>query len=410
MDKVLKQCLAVLGSVFLVLLPRASPGVLALAGAYCCARLPPSRDELRRLLFWASVVAAYPALSALWSSDPRRTLSIVASATAIVVVSVLVYRRAGRLKDALWPAMSYGIPAVVIVSLFDVLLDLPVRTALAELGVDWVGQPRMIGKTGHVEQAAANWSITVLALLLFPYLEATREACRGNTGKQLFRFAVVAALVTAVFISPHQSSMLAICVGALIYLIARIDKKIAFSVVAAAWLISICATPLLMRAVLEVPSSVSSSLPNTLRARFLIWELALKDIDERPWIGRGVGSTRAFFRETRMKKEPVRVAKKSRKFVGVAPHSHNWFLDLWRELGAIGAALATGFALLVAQRLYTRLNQTSPDQIAFAALLLSMSTASFSLWAMWYLAAAATAFAMFGLTKTELDEPSATLT
>ncbi|MGE3228465.1 MAG: O-antigen ligase family protein [Hyphomicrobium sp.] len=399
MGYLLTQAALALGSILLVLLPLAAPTVLALAGAYCCIRLPPARDELQRLLSWTALVVAYPALSALWALDPRRALIAAAGTAIIVLVSVLTYGRSGRLRDAFLPAFAYGFPVVVFVSLADVLLGIPLRTALAELGVEWVGQPRMIGKTGKVELAAVNWSIVVTALLLFPYLAATHAASRASLSRQTLRYLVVLALVATIFASPHQSSMVAVCAGAVTYAVARFHKKIAFVLVSAAWLVSISATPLLMGAALHhMPASLASSLPNSLQHRFVIWKVALRDIGRSPWVGTGAASTRAFFRANQMN-------KKSTKFVSVAPHSHNWFLELWRELGAVGAALGSIFALLVVQRVYVRLDHIPPEQIAFAGLVLSMSTSTFSPWAAWYVSAIGIAFAMFGMSRRDAAEP-----
>jgi len=389
--RTLKQGRWLLGPAF-IFLPRIASGLLASACAYCCFRIPPRRDELQRLMLWTALVAAYPLLSALWALEPRRSVTNVGVCIAIAVASVLVFRRTGSLKETFWPAVAYGVPAIVFVSLIDVLLDVPIRTLFAELGVAWVGQPATVGKTGHIEQGLVNWSMTILTLSLFPYLNATREPSKGQAWKQALRLSVVAALLLAALLSTHESSKVAICVGMVVYGLAQLSKRFTLGLVLAGWLLSVAATPLIMSAVLPLAGRASGLVQSSLEIRFRIWRVALNDIATHPWRGTGIGSTRAEFREKSQHKGTFYKT-------GIAAHSHNWFLDLWRELGAIGAACAAIWIALIAYRLFERLPHVSPELIAFTGLVLTMSTASFSLWAPWYLCAIGLSFAMFGLTK-----------
>lgn len=387
-----KWSLRALGGPAFIFLPRAAPGLLALAGVYSCFRLPPSKSELRRLLFCVFVIAAYPALSTLWALSTRRALTVVLSATVIAAVSILVFRRAGRLKDIFRPAVTFGVPMIAFVCLFDVLLDIPIRTALAEMGLSWVGQPATVGKTGQVESSAVNWSIAILTLSLFPYLNATRAESAGRTSMQALRLAVAIATALAVFLSPHQSSMLAICVGALVLVIAHASKNVAVGLVAFGWLTSIAATPLIASIVLPWTQSLASAIPQSAQHRLVIWQVALKDVARSPWIGSGAGSTRIVFREREMNRKRLMPT-------GLAAHSHNWFMDLWRELGAVGAALAIACVAFITQRSFSSLHHISRELIAFSGLVLAMSTTSFGLWEVWYLSAIGLSFAMFGLTR-----------
>ena len=387
-----KWCLRAIGGPVFIFLPRAAPGLLALAGAYSCFRLPPSGSELRRILFWTSLVAAYPLLSALWALSARRALTVVLGTALIAVVAVLVYERAGRLRDVFRPAVTYGVPVIVFVCLIDLLLGIPIRTALAELGVSWVGQPAMIGKTGRVEPSAVNWSMAILVLSLFPYLNATRDESTGNVSKQALRLAVVAASAWAVALSPHQTSMLALCVGVLVYATAQACKKAALGLVAAGWLTAVAAPPLIVGPASPWTQALQGWLPFSATHRLVIWKVAVGDVAKSPWVGSGAGSTRIVFREKEMN-------RKRQQVTGLAAHSHNWFLDLWREFGAIGATLAVLFTAIVAQRLFARAQDIPTEQIAFMGLVLAMSSTSFGLWEVWYLSAIGLSFAMFGLTR-----------
>lgn len=388
----LKRGSQALGGPAFVFLPRIAPALLTLTCVYSCIRFPPKRSELRRLFFWTFLITVYPLLSMFWALDARRALTVIGVGAAIAAASILIFERTERLKEIFWPAIAYGIPTIVFANLIDISLGIPLRTSLAEIGISWVGQPATIGKSGQITPSAMNWSMTIMALSLFPYLNATREAAKSKTWKRVLRMSVAAAIISAAFLSTHETSKIAVCTGAAVYLVAHASKTLALGIVMAGWLTSVAATPLIMSAVLPMTKDLTSFVPASLQHRFVIWHVALNDIAAHPWKGVGVGSTRVNFREKEMNRAPD-------KITGLAAHSHNWFLDLWRELGAIGAALAVLWVALIAQKLFLQLRTVPPELIAFAGLVLAMSTSSFSLWAPWYLCAIGLSFAMFGISK-----------
>jgi O-antigen ligase len=178
----------------------------------------------------------------------------------------------------------------------------------------------------------------------------------------------------------------------LVYAIAQACKKAALGLVTAGWLTAIAATPLIVSSASPWTQAIQGWLPFSATHRLVIWKVAVGDVAKNPWVGSGAGSTRIVFREKEMN-------RKRQQITGLAAHSHNWFLDLWREFGAIGAALAVLFVTIVAQKLFARPQDLPTEQIAFMGLVLAMSSTSFGLWEVWYLSAIGLSFAMFGLTR-----------
>ncbi len=150
----LKGWLLALPAFVLVMLPRGAPALLAGAGVYCCVKLRPRWPELRQLSLWLMAAAAYPALSSIWAVDPRRALSTVAGVVAHCC-RIGTRLSAGRRVEGGVPAcLSLRIPLATLVSLLDILFDLPLRAALAGVGIDWVGQPSTV--RGHVVLSAGK--------------------------------------------------------------------------------------------------------------------------------------------------------------------------------------------------------------------------------------------------------------
>lgn len=399
-----KGWLTALGYPATILLPRCAPIILAISGIWSLVRIPPGPGEIGRVLMGTAVVAGYPILSAAWSLDPLRALSIIAGVAVIGMVTALVYRRAGRLSDLFLPPLRYGYPAIVAVNLVDMSLGLPLRVALRSMGVEWIGQPALI-KSAAALLSLANWSMAAMVLAFFPYLYATREPA-SPTARNV-RALVAAAVVATVFMSAHQSSMLALIVGAAVYAVAWIGKRAALLLVSGAWLLCVAAMPSLISALITVSPSLTQDMPPSFLHRIVIWNEALKDISQRPWLGAGAGSTRITFRKQQMDRRPIvkqGAAGIYGKYSGIAPHSHNWFLDIWREFGGVGALLAFLLTAGIARRLYAAGDAVSGEEIAFLGVVLGMSAASFGIWAFWYLSVIGLCYAAFGLGRQPAPE------
>ncbi|MCW2245766.1 O-antigen ligase [Azospirillum fermentarium] len=117
------------------------------------------------------------------------------------------------------------------------------------------------------------------------------------------------------------------------------------------------------------------------RHRVEIWDRAATKILESPWLGLGLDSSRA-----------VPAGGVTSKFEPMDNtllplHPHNAFLQVWFELGAAGAVLATALLLLVLRAVGRLAAGDQPLALALYAAGLTLSSMAYGLWQAWWMAA-----------------------
>jgi O-antigen ligase len=140
-----------------------------------------------------------------------------------------------------------------------------------------------------------------------------------------------------------------------------------------------------------VPGSGLEALPHSTLHRLYIWHTSAALIGEAPWLGHGFESSRMFFGPDSMRDVVLLPDSPERGFrVLVEPiplHPHNAILQVWLEMGLIGAAL-------LAMTLWgiVRAAAATQDRAGRAAALGAIGSAttvaaiSYGAWQSWWLA------------------------
>ena len=122
--------------------------------------------------------------------------------------------------------------------------------------------------------------------------------------------------------------------------------------------------------------------------RVLIWDFSLARIAERPWLGWGMEAARAMpggrdrIAEAELRRfgldaqigwfETVRAER-------LPLHTHNAPIQVWLELGAVGALLASALVLALGWR------ATSPGAAGAFAAAVAIGSLSYGIWQGWWL-------------------------
>jgi O-antigen ligase len=310
-----------------VLAPNAVVPLLVLAGL--CA-IPGGRPALtptpavRATLALLAALAAWAFASTLWSVAPAASLRSCLSAVGLGALGLVLLARARRLDAASRRRVATGIIGGVASGI--VLLEIEIVTnggltaALRSALGDGERPPELV----HLNRAA-----TALALLVWPAALALLE--RGER-------AATAVLVTAAALILVQlqslSAMMALAVSALCFGAVWRFRGRGRIVLAAVAVAGLAAAPLLPLTALspETVRAAGVTLPFSSEHRLHIWRFAAERTLERPLCGWGVRAYRA------LPEAPELAA---------VTHPHNAFLELWVELGFVGAALAGALLFLV---------------------------------------------------------------
>lgn len=215
----------------------------------------------------------------------------------------------------------------------------------------------------------------VAAVLLWPcalVLNATRF--RGLTA------ALVACAVLAGFFLEQQSAVIAVAMGGLAFLLvlrfgagaARVLGATAAAVLLAApWLVGGAARA-------GVFAEIAPGIPASWEARLNIWTFSTARIAERPLFGWGLDASRTFTPD-------------------IPLHPHAMAMQLWLELGGIGAALGALIWWMILDgvaRLARRDRAAAAAAAGAAAAYFTIGNLSFGVWQEWWLALGAVAAAL----------------
>jgi O-Antigen ligase len=289
------------------------------------ALLQEAKAVLRRPLGIAALAfLLYAFISIAWS--PARGVSLYAFGEFVLPLAagfVLALTLPARAPRWLWVLLALFAIGAALTLLIDLFLDLPVRRALG-----W-----------RMNTFVYNRPALTLLVVAPPLLTAL-------WGQELRRLALVVAvfLGAAILRSDSGAATLGLIVGGAAYAVARWARPVALAAATAAVVGAIALAPvtgeLLERA---IPASAHAGLSMTSsRARIDIWRSVASVVREQPWLGAGFAPGPAFARSP----GALAVDPGYRFFLEVG-HPHNGALQIWSELGAIGAFLGLAVLCLV---------------------------------------------------------------
>ena len=347
-----------------------------------------------------AIFAAWALISAFWSSAPGHSIG-----KSIYLGMLLV----GLLGLSAWQACEppenldrAGIGLLLAVCINGVIMAIDVKTNQGLVRWFLTTFPMLRGEsTKHIvvydgivaaqSEAEINRRTAVMTLLLWPaalvavnfWTTRLRAAASSPWRTAFIPLAVTAfaAAGAAIAMGGHQSSQTALAAGIVMFLAARLSQRLAIMGAAAVWaVLVVLIVPIVMGAhakgLQEAPWLFHSA-----RHRVVIWNHTVQRIGLKPWIGIGADATPAakVFADEQTVKDagfPVSTGR----------HAHNAYLQIWYELGGIGAVLFLFAGLALLPVIAGLPSQTVPWVLAQAATSAIMAASSFSIWQVWFMA------------------------
>lgn len=392
----------VVGSVLLIacaaamMASRAAPFyVMGVVAAFAVAELlwpPRSRQEMLPrppAAFWLfALFGCYAAVSGIWSQDVwsslGKAMTALAFLSAVAVVGGLVARRGPVALAHIGEGMWIGFVIALMFTAVELATEQGiVRGLVNALGLK-PGDLRPAGfyhfKDGRlvsVSTDAISRNIAPLSLLLWPALTAIAAALPLRTGRIAGAIVLVAAIVVA-FASPHESSKLAIVVGVATFAVTLTSLRWGARLLRVSWLAA-CLLPVPLALGMHAAELHKAEwLPLSARLRVEIWQQSASASLRAPIFGHGAVST---YVETKSAQEQG--AKSSS--IG-ALHQHNVYLQVWQELGVIGAVLLALAGMAVIGHMAQWQARVRPYAFALFASAAALAATSYGMWQYWYLA------------------------
>ena len=358
--------------------PLGFAALMALAGLLClpALRIDPPLAPLAVVLLLGLTWAA---LSTLWTFHPAQALdeSVALKLAAQLILYAAAWCGARRADPVIaglaLRILAWGLAAYGCLLLLEALTGGGVYQALRSLINDPV-RPDL----GRKNIAQGSF---VLALI---WPVAAAAGLRGGAPVWwAVPMAAGAAVLAQAFLSdaPALAVGLAIGVTAIAWIWPRSVPK-AFGLVAAALVL---AMPLLI--LLARMAGFGTHLPTSWDQRMGYWAFAMARISDHPWRGWGLDASRGF--------SPA-----------IQLHPHNGALQIWLELGMVGAVLAALTWAFVFRSLAREQRSLLMASVAgSAAVYLFFGLVSFGVWQEWWLALAALVAVIAALGQTQSDKP-----
>ncbi len=232
------------------------------------------------------------------------------------------------------------------------------------------------------------------ALFLCPALLAALATTRGSA--RVLSLAAIAAFGLIVLSSSRsQTAQLAVLLIFVTLPVAYYFRDFTRQVLAAVFVLVLVLIVPIALALFASGLHKSPDLFTSARARIIIWDYTAKRVLENPVLGVGTYSTR-FIHAAHIKNEPT-WAKDLLVRPETRDHPHCVYLQVWYELGLIGAFLFGWMGLAILRGIKSSATQVQPFLLTHFAMTAVLIGPTYGMWQSWFqfsIAAAAVALAV----------------
>ena len=341
---------------------------------------------------------AWALLSSLWSDIPGAAVEKIVllgtiaftSLTVATIVSGEGRQVVVRASEGLWLGFLIGLAYYFAEAVTNqgiriwLVNELHLSQELLRSGKDFLWSD---GQLTAVSDAGFTRAATPITLILWPALMAARGAIvrPWNTRIALI---ILALAIAATFASPQETSKVAMVVGLLAFALAWGARRWAVRVIGTIWIAACLAVVPAALLAHRLDLHNAPWLQTSAQHRIVIWNYTAEHVLKTPLLGIGAYMTYL----TGLDRSVGVVPGSDEKFgKWLSRHAHNFFLQTWLELGAVGAVLLMIAGLQVIRRISKLANGIQPYAFATFSSALALMFSSYGMWQGWLIS-------LFGLT------------
>lgn len=364
-------------------------------------RRPANFDQAFLLI---AAFACWAMLTSIWS--PAFWHSLL-KPVFMILITVAVWFALRTVSTATRPFAHYlgegaltGITVGYILVCIEILSDqLITRTIMSALPTAQENLSKHVtvdqeGNVTRITKANLNRRMAILTWMLWPaILLALYDPSRIRRAVSLA--VVVGGAGVILMYGTHQSSQIAILGGLVIYALAWLSLTAARVTVVGAWVLAIVLALPLALGGQKAGLHEADWLFKSARHRVIIWSTTAEETLKSPILGVGADASRKAMHAAM--KQKGRKQKFGRMMVGYANHAHNVYLQVWYELGAIGAGLFLALGLFALGAIARLERALQPAGLAFAVTTALLIAFSYSIWQTWFMGALGFALIVFAI-------------
>src|SRR5262245_8222127 len=289
----------------------------------------------------ACAVALYVAINALWAANPGGAFGKAALLWATILVVMAAGTAIASFDERQLRLAALGFAAgaalgavyVLIETLTNGAILISIMNAFPAFRPDKLKHVEMRwGVVRKISLAGPHQLVSIVMLSLWPALAAL--ALVASRRRRAFLLGVVFAVSAAgIALSQHQSSQIGLALSLIAFPLAWHWPKGTIRGIAVLWCLAFALVIPLDFAAYKAGLHMSPWLPDSARARVILWEYTAERTLEHPWLGIGADSTHALKPAAKVRPDGFIFPRSS------GEHAHNIFLQTWYELGLVGAIL-----------------------------------------------------------------------
>lgn len=330
---------------------------------------PPYRNLLKGLV----LLLALPLVGSIWSITPAFTLETAVRVTMLCALGCTAFIYMPSVATARGTFITCYTISIIVVSLL-VLQELLLGGGLIQYAYTHLDIPynRLMAKN-------INRGLCALSVFIWPLMLAYYE--KGAARKGWLVFAILAC---AIMLMHSLSAKVGLVAGVISFFAFRRFPLTLPRAVSLLFPLTLVCVPLLyvlLEHTVMMGSFVQGHLTESGVHRLHIWHVLLEQVQQKPWLGWGIDTTRA------MPLTPSQLA--SINLPEPPLHPHNPSIQILLEQGIVGL-LASAAGLAVLLREWVRMPLTNANHRATTgALIVSYVAAgisSFGMWQHWWIA------------------------
>lgn len=376
-----------------IIRPLQSWGVIVLVIAVALMLQPTALHRAERVLAINGATSAFlvfalwAVASSRWAPDPGSALQVSLILLTVVLFTHLACRLAAELDQQSIRAIGLGVVAALLVTGMVLAIECSTSQALGRGLLNTFkflrGQgDHMIVRDGEVVQIGdiiINRRVCVWMLWFWPATAFALKVTHGNRRTLLVAALLLLAAAIAVT-TRHASSVLAFLASALVMAAWQLSERKVLWGVGLGWCAAVLLVVPLATITYDAGLSQNPRLFHSARERVAFWGYTAHHVSEHPIVGHGANAAQVINAIIEKGDRPKDT------YVATRPgfHTHNFYLQIWYELGAVGALafLAMGLAALSIAWRYGQAGRS----LVFAELvaIAAMIATNYGLWQFWF--------------------------
>lgn len=397
----------------------------AVALVYLLLRNWNDLDSGRRLLSYfarpapallsALAFVAWVFIACIWAAEPVEALEKASILAFVILASFVIIHELARLSEGAVTQVAQGILIGFLIGGLYSAFETISSEELSRITLTYfpflergMGKHVVLKNGTAIKMSGAHMTRVSFefALFLIPAILAALTTTRGYM-RWVCLSAITAFSVVVLLWSRSQTAQLAVLLTFATLAVAVYYRDFMRRIIAAGFLLVLVLIVPIALSLYAADLHKSPNLFTSARARIIIWDYTAKRVLENPILGVGTYSTR-FIHAARIAKEPT-WAKDLLVRPETRDHPHCVYLQVWYELGVIGALLFGWMGLMILRAAKSFDASVQPFLLTQFAMTMLLIGPTYGMWQTWFqfsIAAATIALAACALGKTREDLPS----